>query len=349
MCRLDFLAPKAGQHDWFLSLLDTVSTAYPEMRLSSYPGLAFAKALCLRGLEKDGAKTTDTSPATVALKHAILKFPMVVTLLSNSLGSNLPPSFVRHKRAQPDGAFTDRPSYLLSLTSELYVARSSPLWKEPPVLEWLNKTVKSLADSLDDSTIEAVKEGEVLFNEGAWDKGTAPAGVIRAAFIAELPSVRPYLPPSAISGTSYSYDPLPPTGPNVTYYDDRYFAPLYAAGNGRRKRAAGQAPTGAALAQMNQLRQQLAAMLGMGEEGGAMALNEDLRRELMEDLERLQAGGGGGGVPGGFPGEEDEDEEEEGEWDDEEGEEQAAVGGGFVERLMALLPGRGPQPEGEQD
>lgn len=108
---------------------------------------------------------------------------MVATLLSNSLAFDLPPAMVSHRRAQPDGAFTKNPSYLLSLLSELYVARSAPLWKDPASLSWLRKAVTAATPLLDDSSLEDVQLGEKLYDKGAFEQGSAPAGVIRAAFI----------------------------------------------------------------------------------------------------------------------------------------------------------------------
>lgn len=49
--RIDFLAPKAKQDEWFLGMLESLPAAYPHMRVANYPGLAFAKALCLRNIE----------------------------------------------------------------------------------------------------------------------------------------------------------------------------------------------------------------------------------------------------------------------------------------------------------
>jgi hypothetical protein len=57
-CSIDFLAPKARQGPWFLSLLDALHVAYPSMRVASYPGLAYAKALCLRGMEEDAGEVS---------------------------------------------------------------------------------------------------------------------------------------------------------------------------------------------------------------------------------------------------------------------------------------------------
>ncbi|KAK4691433.1 transcription factor 25, partial [Phenoliferia sp. Uapishka_3] len=314
---IDFLAPKAKQHTWFLSLLTSLPTAYPEMRIESYPGLAYAKALCLRGLEEESSE--DDTKSTEALKSAILKFPMVVPLLFATLGGNVPPKLLSHRRAQVDGSFTDNPSYLLSLLSQLYSVRSSPLWKEPPILAWLQKTVASVAPSLDDSSLEDVRTGEKLWGEGPWPKGFAPSGVIRAAYLAgslslaifyslkskrsspfeqtEIPSIRPYLPPSALSGTSYSYDPLPPSRSdlNATFYDDSYLAPLYSTQPRSRRRNPGQprANQGPGAAAMVAMRAQLAQILGLGGDGGGIPLNDETREELMLELEALAGAGRG--------------------------------------------------------
>lgn len=78
---------------------------------------------------------------------------------------------------------SDNPSYLLSLLSSLYAVRSAPLWKDPNLLAWLQKTVNATASSLDDSSLEDVRVGEKLWREGPWEKGFAPSGIIRAAYI----------------------------------------------------------------------------------------------------------------------------------------------------------------------
>jgi hypothetical protein len=79
---------------------------------------------------------------------------------------------------------------------------------------------------------------------------------------------------------------------------------------------------------LEMMRNQLAQMLGMGDAGGAVDLGEDLRRELMDELEAL----GQGGVPGGFPGEEEDETDEE-----EEDEREEEGRGGLMERLAALM------------
>ncbi|GAA5970504.1 hypothetical protein JCM11641_007329 [Rhodosporidiobolus odoratus] len=352
LCWIDFLAPKAGQQDWFFKLLPSLDTAYPHMGVYNYPGLWYAKALCVRN-EEEEAKSGNNDKSSTALRSAILRFPVVATLLSAALAFDLPPSMVTHKRAQPDGSFTSSPSYLLSLLSELYVIRSAPLWKDPASVAWLQKVIREAAPLLDDQTIEDVRKGERLWSEGPWEKGVAPAGIIRAAFIADAPSIRPYLPPSTRQGTTYSYDPLPPTSPFATFYNDAYFSSLYTSSSSYRQRgqrAAQRAPRGAGAggggagggaAAMQAMRDGLARLLGMGEGGPQVELNEELRAELFREFEAL-GGGGGGGMPGGFGGDEGEGEEGEEEWDDEdeeEGEGSGAGQGGLLARLGALFGG----------
>lgn len=54
---------------------------------------------------------------------------------------------------------------------------------------------------------------------------------------------------------------------------------------------------------MDAFRNQLAALMGMGGEGG-MAMTDELRAELLADLRAAQDGDGA--LPGGFPGAEDD-------------------------------------------
>jgi len=65
--RIDFLAPKAGQNDWFLKFVPTLDAAYPDMNITSYPGLAFAKALVLRNMEEEKKEVRQREVASLSL------------------------------------------------------------------------------------------------------------------------------------------------------------------------------------------------------------------------------------------------------------------------------------------
>jgi hypothetical protein len=69
--RIDFLAPKAGQNEWFLKLVPTLETAYPDMHVESYPGLAFAKALVLRNMEDEKKEVSSTVLRAKLDTHAL--------------------------------------------------------------------------------------------------------------------------------------------------------------------------------------------------------------------------------------------------------------------------------------
>lgn len=153
--------------------------------------------------------------------------------------------------------------------------------------------------------------------------------------------MRPYLPPAARSGTSYSFDPLPPTDPLTTFYDDSYFAPLHGTAGARRRRRNPNLPGGGPAAgnadMVAAMRDGLMRLLGMGADGPQVELNEEVRAELLEELAMLNAGGGE--MPGGL-GEEEEDYDEE-EWEDD-GEEEGAVGReeaarGLLQRMAGMF------------
>ncbi|GAA5869918.1 hypothetical protein JCM3774_000528 [Rhodotorula dairenensis] len=341
LCWVDVLAPKAGQNDWLSRLVPALDKAFPEMCIQGYPGLAYAKALCLRNMEQE-RKSSNDDESIAALVSAVLRFPMVATQLSNALAIDMPPAFVSNKRAQPDGAYSDRPSYALSLLAELYAVRAGPLWKDPEATSLLRRAITKAAPLLEDKVNEDVKIGEELFAKGPFPAGHAPAGVIRAAFISDAPSVRPYLPPAARSGTSYSFDPLPPTEPLTTFYDDSYFAPLHGSGAGARRRRNPRLPGGGgggggfqgggadAVAAM---RDGLMRLLGMGADGPQVDLNEEVRAELLEELAMLNEGG----MPGGLGQEEDEEDDED--WEDEGGEEGGDQGRaeGLLQRMAGMF------------
>lgn len=67
--RIDFLAPKAGQNDWFLKFVPTLDAAYPDMNITSYPGLAFAKALVLRNMEEEKKEVSEREVASFSLRY----------------------------------------------------------------------------------------------------------------------------------------------------------------------------------------------------------------------------------------------------------------------------------------
>ena len=157
----------------------------------------------------------------------------------------------------------------------------------------------------------------------------------------DAPSVRPYLPPAARSDTSYSFDPLPPTDPLTTFYDDSYFAPLHGAAGARPRRRRNPNLPGEGPAAGNgddmvaAMRDGLMRLLGMGADGPQVELNEEVRAELLEELAMLNAGGGG--MPGGLGGGEEDDED----WEDD-GEEEGAAGRedaarGLLQRMAGMF------------
>lgn len=108
---LEFLAPKAQQGEWFLDLLETLPKAYaaanlpPDsiLKFDTYPGIAFAKALIKFDLEEAGSsKKAEDVPhegSEKELLKAILRFPFMVPVLCDQLGTKVPDVFRTDKRS----------------------------------------------------------------------------------------------------------------------------------------------------------------------------------------------------------------------------------------------------------
>lgn len=55
-----------------------------------------------------------------------------------------------------------------------------------------------------------------------------------------MPSLRPFIRSSLLMSTSYSFNPIPPSSPHATSYDDAYFEPVIP---GRRARSTRSGPS----------------------------------------------------------------------------------------------------------
>lgn len=190
------------------------------MCIGGYPGLAFGRALALRNLEREkksaslprfsGCRFFADSTLNCRLKRTArprwsarscasrwwqrfsrTRSPSTFRLRwsrTSALSSTGPTrvscwAFPTGIGSELTDICSTRPSYALSLLSELYAVRSGPLWKDPDLTAFLRQAIAKAAPLLDDRSNEDVQAGEALFSEGPFPAGHAPNGVIRAAFI----------------------------------------------------------------------------------------------------------------------------------------------------------------------
>jgi hypothetical protein len=169
--RLDFLAPKANQDEFFIELLDNLAALQNRdpnggIYTEAYPGLYYARALCLRAIEEKDRTSVESiqidislsrlpcqtielmfvnfqknhDPSDFALESAILRFPQVIKPLARAIGLSIPTQYERIERAQVEEGYTDDVARnMLHLKARIYAVRSASLWKVAEISEWLRQ------------------------------------------------------------------------------------------------------------------------------------------------------------------------------------------------------------------
>lgn len=216
--------------------------------------------------------------------------------------------------------------------------RSETLWKEPEVLEWLQQTARTTAQTFTSSGTGSVTDPDIAFGAALWQKSpypknAVPEGILRHVLVADIQPLRLMLPQSVLNSQSFTYDPLPP-GPG---FDDRYFSAMYEGSGGRMSRTGGVDPSsrrrgggrgvGDGQESADGLLQRL--MQYIQSNGGAQGMDPDTEAAMIAQLEQFAAAAGhdgdGRGLPGDFPGLEGE---ESGSMDEEVDEDQEGSGPG---------------------
>ncbi|PLW43277.1 hypothetical protein PCANC_17390 [Puccinia coronata f. sp. avenae] len=224
---LDFLAPKASQDQFLIDLVDHLAALQNRdpnggIYTEAYPGLYYAKALCLRAVETKN-RVENHDPSDFALESAILRFPQVITLLAPAIGLFLPASFERIARARVEEGYTkDGAMNMLHLKARIYVHRSSSLWKVAEASAWLRQMLERAVDKLSQSHDPDVELGSQFITNDQLHS-VAAEGIYRAALVSDIQAFKNFLPPWVYSrsANAFSFDPLPPEG--GTSYDAEYF------------------------------------------------------------------------------------------------------------------------------
>ncbi|PWZ01270.1 DUF654-domain-containing protein [Testicularia cyperi] len=369
---IDFLAIKARQHRWLLELLPRLdeqrargSASVSHVEELSVPastpidderelagegaghrgtldwcvGLAYARALALRAVEKEeGDKAGARSAA--ALRLAIARYPGVVPLLCNKVGVELPSKVAGHPLFQVSNRWSESQDTLTDLLVHIYVLRSESLWKEPGYGAWLRSTAVELSDTL---IADHDLGGKSKRNPAVASHNTKQ-GIYRHVLVSDVPDTLrqqliAYLPPT-ITGSSEqmdAFDPVPPQSlrsaqpasgtpvdsddvdaemARVTRYDDDYFAPVLAelsasrGGDGRGGRTRGQAGEEEGEGGLVQaFMRAIEGVAGLQGWGGAMEqMDDETRADVMAQIldltaaARRERGIEDDEMPGGFGG-----------------------------------------------
>ncbi|KAF9530905.1 transcriptional repressor TCF25-domain-containing protein [Crepidotus variabilis] len=329
---LDFLAIKAGMHQWFLDAYNVFqersssSGGKSESRLNpSYlPGWSYARALALKILE-DLNKDADHQNSREALQQAAKDFPSIVPLLADKLDVSFSASIRSHRdfKIETDCHSLTAPNAALHLLSHLFVQRSSPVWKEH--VSWFSSTISATFSNLPSSLPVTDRRRSFL---DQFENVHLRYSVYRHVMVLESSYRRlfSFIPRQILDAKSLSCDPLPPVS-SISLYDDNFFQGIEQLSNPRRSRQQ-RAMDERLLAQLLPdpgFRQQFQAFFDAHPQfaqrfpGGVVQFAQmaaQMQPELLEDLMLAQAmdaeaPGGQGGMPGGF-GDIDDREEQAG-------------------------------------
>ncbi|KAI9137002.1 transcriptional repressor TCF25-domain-containing protein [Paraphysoderma sedebokerense] len=209
---IDFYAVKAGQSAWLLELWNELSNS---AKLHSKPNWLYSVALAKFHLESSKKSAQEGSSAAVSktiqksatelLCAAICTFPTVLPALYKKNSLHLDARVSNHPY------FQQNPKYsILDGLVELYVERSAPLWKEPEVVEWVNKNLPLALQTVENrSDPHVTKSYEV--REEFYTADRLSRNVYRHIVISDIQTLNAYIPPELRSSINL-HDPLPPPG-----------------------------------------------------------------------------------------------------------------------------------------
>lgn len=193
---IDYYAIRSEQYDFLVRLFNEWEG---HRNLSQLPNFAFSVPLALFHLE-------EIEKADNMLQNSLLMFPGILTPLLDKC-SIQPDKSASHAFFKS----SSQPEALNQLIA-LYVGRSYSCWKQPEVVEWLEKNVKLVIDKVEKKD-PLIKDYE-LRRQNRY-KGT-PRNIYRHILISEIPSATATIP-ADVASTVLSFDPLPPVD-NIASY-----------------------------------------------------------------------------------------------------------------------------------
>lgn len=254
LLHLDFLAIKAGMHQWLLDLWDTqcqlsATEWQGRAHVRALPGWAYARALALF-VQEEEKKDEAHAASTEALLEAVNAFPSVVPLLADKADITLPGAIRAHTafRIHTDAStLRDNSHAILHLLSHLYALRSASLWKVKTRGDWFAKTIGILEGKLPTTTFGTASKSTApspsLFHS-LYSRPDLAYSVYRHVVVLESVTragrLFGFLPPNILTAKQLACDPVPPPT-RVSEYDGAFFEgaedPLALRPRGRRDAA----------------------------------------------------------------------------------------------------------------
>ncbi|XP_072321810.1 ribosome quality control complex subunit TCF25 isoform X2 [Eucyclogobius newberryi] len=210
---IDFLMLRSREYQ---SLIQLYQDWEEHRNLSQLPNFAFSVALCHLHLSQQEDLDPDESDklgrkADQMLQDALIMFPGVLMPLLDVCTVQPDATVTSHAFFAPK-THIGQPQALAELTA-LFVGRSFILWKEAPVMQWLETNVQIVLHRVD------VKDPlvEDYLNKRKQRYQSAPRNIHRHVLLSEIKGAISSLPLEVTTQPMMGFDPLPPLDSIISY------------------------------------------------------------------------------------------------------------------------------------
>ncbi|KAJ1853566.1 hypothetical protein GGH12_000739 [Coemansia sp. RSA 1822] len=213
---LDFHALKSRQYEY----VRRMATEWTWSRIDLLPGWAYSRALAEFMLERNGAERSAD-----LLVEAILVFPSVVPVLWARAGLEVDAAVAEHPYFQQAHIAGESGMTHMQLLEQLFVERSSALFRTPEVGRWLQEGLLLALELIElggrtagdikcsESVVQRRREAERL------NSYVVPERISRHVLVSDMDALKAGLPESVRLATSYAFDPLPPSD-DINVYNE---------------------------------------------------------------------------------------------------------------------------------
>uniref|UniRef100_A0A8C5DKM4 Transcription factor 25 n=1 Tax=Gouania willdenowi TaxID=441366 RepID=A0A8C5DKM4_GOUWI len=222
---IDFLALRSREYQFLLQLYQD----WEEHRnLSQLPNFAFSTALCYFHLSQQEEVDHEESnkqrhKANQMLQLALIMFPGVLMPLLDLCTVQPDATVTSHTFFGPKSQL-EQPPALTQLTA-LYVGRTYNLWREAPVMLWLEESVQEVLHRVNDKDprVEECqnKVNMLIFSPFVCRRKqryqSAPRNIHRHVLLSEIKEAISSLPLEVTTQPVMGFDPLPPLDSLTSY------------------------------------------------------------------------------------------------------------------------------------
>uniref|UniRef100_A0A7N9AJX0 Transcription factor 25 (basic helix-loop-helix) n=1 Tax=Mastacembelus armatus TaxID=205130 RepID=A0A7N9AJX0_9TELE len=210
---IDFLMLRSREYE---SLLQLYQDWEEHRNLFQLPNFAFSTALCYFHLSQQEDMDPEEShkqrcKADQMLQNALIMFPGVLMPLLDLCSVQPDATVTSHAFFGPKSQIMQPPA-LTELTA-LYVGRTYNLWREAPVMLWLEESVKEVlrrVDAKDPIVDDCQDKRQQRYR-------SAPRNIHRHVLLSEIKEATSSLPLEVTTQPMMSFDPLPPLDSVISY------------------------------------------------------------------------------------------------------------------------------------